>query len=123
MSNIYQRNGQSIAEYATLVAIVIGVVVGVKLFVQRGLQARQYDAARGFLSAVGVNVSDEASMQAEVYTSRNNKQAVSSSDSSKSFDALGTATYSSSQNTRIIRPATETTLAANDYEYYAKYYN
>ncbi len=117
----FSDKGQSITEYATLIAIVVGVAVAVKLFVQRGIQARQYDAARMYLNAVGVNVSDEASMQAEMYYTQSTTASSSASDSSKSFNSSGTARYVSSQ--RVTASGSEATLSANDYNTYSSIYN
>ena len=41
-----KRKGQNVAEYAILIAMVIGAVLAMQKFAQRGLQARFFDATQ-----------------------------------------------------------------------------
>ncbi len=45
MRRIFYRNGQSTLEYAILIAVVVGGLIGMQTYVKRGLQGRLRDAA------------------------------------------------------------------------------
>ncbi len=40
---IFNKKGQNMAEYSILIALIIGAAVGMKIYVQRGIQARVHD--------------------------------------------------------------------------------
>ena len=50
-----KAKGQSTAEYAVVIAIVLGAVIGMQTFVKRGLQARYKVAADAMASVKGTN--------------------------------------------------------------------
>ncbi len=41
--SIFNKKGQNMAEYAILIALVIAAAIGIKVYVQRGVQARIHD--------------------------------------------------------------------------------
>ena len=55
MRNGRKAKGQSTAEYAVVIAIVLGAVIGMQTFVKRGLQARYKVATDALASVKGAN--------------------------------------------------------------------
>lgn len=46
MKSLKKNKGQNVAEYAILIALVVGAVIAMQKFAQRGLQARMRDATK-----------------------------------------------------------------------------
>ncbi len=49
---VLNRRGQNMAEYSILIALIIAAAIGIKVYVQRGVQARIHDEADSFTSEV-----------------------------------------------------------------------
>ena len=70
------RRGQSVAEYATLFAIIIGAAVAMQLYVKRGLQAKQKDSMVYMMrDALGMGAGDDFQYE-PYYQSRNINQSM-----------------------------------------------
>ncbi len=41
--NVLNKKGQNMAEYSILIALVVAAAIGIKVYVQRGVQARMHD--------------------------------------------------------------------------------
>ena len=69
-----RRSGQSTAEYAILIAIVIAAVVGMQVYVKRGLQAKEKHVTDHFTSAKGSGAGalTAATSQYEPYYAQSN---------------------------------------------------
>jgi hypothetical protein len=50
---ILKQRGQSVTEYAIVFSIVAAAVIGMQIFVKRGLQAKQKDASNYFTAVTG----------------------------------------------------------------------
>lgn len=50
---ILKQRGQSVTEYAIVFSIVAAAVIGMQIFVKRGLQAKQRDASNYFTAVTG----------------------------------------------------------------------
>lgn len=78
MRHSRKSKGQSTAEYAVVIAIVLGAVIGMQTFVKRGLQAR-YKVASDTLAAVngtfgGFNYNGNLQQYEPYYAEQNLKQ-------------------------------------------------
>ena len=49
---LYSKKAQSMAEYAILVALVVSIVVGMQVYVRRGMQGRLRDASDSVIAAI-----------------------------------------------------------------------
>ena len=61
------RQGQSTAEYAILIAVVIAAVVGMQVYVKRGLQGKEKDVADHLTSTGSGTLAGTALKQYEPY--------------------------------------------------------
>lgn len=48
----FKKRGQNTAEYAIIIALVIGAVMAMQTYTKRGLQARQYDATNEYVGSL-----------------------------------------------------------------------
>jgi Flp pilus assembly pilin Flp len=55
MRLINHKKGQSTAEYAILISLVVAVLVGVQIYVKRGIQGRFKDATDDYVSQLTTN--------------------------------------------------------------------
>lgn len=53
MANLIRRRGQSLTEYAIVFSVVAAAVVGMQIFLKRGLQAKQQGVTQYFTSVTG----------------------------------------------------------------------
>ena len=53
MHRLMSKRAQSTAEYAVVIAIVLGAVIGMQTYVKRGLQARYKDVTKAFTDSGG----------------------------------------------------------------------
>lgn len=71
MMKFFKKNkGQNVAEYAILIALVVGAVIAMQKFAQRGLQARMRDATKYMVdntSTLGNTAQYEAYYQDSAY--------------------------------------------------------
>ena len=49
---IFQKKGQNTAEYAILIALVVAAAIGIKVYVQRGVQARIHDESDALVNKI-----------------------------------------------------------------------
>ncbi len=71
------RSGQSTAEYAILIGLVVAGVIAMQTYAQRSLQARMHDASKYLASqtnAIGTNTQYEPYYLKSDYTSTHNAQ-------------------------------------------------
>lgn len=77
---VFNRKGQSVAEYATLFAIIIGAVVAMQLYVKRALQARQRDSMVHMMrNALGMGGGDKFQYEPYYQTKNINQQLMQNS--------------------------------------------
>jgi len=57
---MWQKKAQSTAEYAILLALIIGAAMAMQVYVKRGLQGRVYDASNKFYTDVTKTDGDES---------------------------------------------------------------
>lgn len=101
----HQRSGQSTAEYAVVIAIVLGAVVGMQSYMKRGLQAKLKAATEKFTNVPG-NADfpfTKKTGQYEPYYSETNVQVDSVTDSKIEETQQGTATSYGVTRTGTIR--------------------
>lgn len=48
-----KKSGQSAAEYAILLGLVVAAITGMQIYVKRGVQSRTHDAAASYATGVG----------------------------------------------------------------------
>ncbi len=78
--NLSSKRGQSVAEYATLFAIIIGAAVAMQLYVKRALQARQKDSMVHMMrNALGMGAGDKFQYVPYYETKNINQQVVQNS--------------------------------------------
>jgi Flp pilus assembly pilin Flp len=70
LSYFRRRNGQSTAEYAILIGLIVAAAIAVQIYVKRGVQARFKDASDDYVKGVSGS-SDWAAISAKVVTSQN----------------------------------------------------
>lgn len=51
--NLMRRRGQSVTEYVVVISVVAAAVIGMQIFVKRGLQAKQKDVTDHYTNAGG----------------------------------------------------------------------
>lgn len=88
--------GQSTAEYAIVIAIVVGALIAMQIYIKRGLQGRYHDAVK-YMATDSAAIGNTE--QYEPYYMRNQDSSVTTSRSSS-----GSSTYSSrggKQNTAL----------------------
>ena len=66
-----QCRGQSTAEYAVLIALVVGAVIAMQTFVKRGIQAKMYDATTSMTNVDGGQILQGHTPQYEPYYAQN----------------------------------------------------
>jgi len=110
LRSLKNRKAQSTAEYAILIALVIGVVIAMQTYVKRGIQGRYKDEAQNYASNVTgdanwaalnpVNVTAAAHNQYEVGTiSSQSTQDIVTDDSLSTMEKGGTVVRSSNYTT------------------------
>ncbi len=62
-----KRKAQSTAEYAILIALVVGVVIAMQTYVKRGVQARVHDEVGGMVNGTAELGTTDADKQYEPY--------------------------------------------------------
>jgi Flp pilus assembly pilin Flp len=97
MSNfLSKKRGQSTAEYAVLIALVVAAVVGMQTYVKRGLQARMKDAGDDYITALGATKQYE---HTKISSQSTHEVLVGSYEDSK-MDAGGILTRESAEKTK-----------------------
>lgn len=91
------KKGQNVAEYAILIALVVGAVVAMQRFAQRGLQARIRDATQWMVRET-VDLGNTA--QYEPYYSQSAYQTERTSEEFRGFDAGEAESLGTSRTTR-----------------------
>ena len=81
------RRGQSMAEYAIVLTVVIGAIVAMQLYVKRGLQGKVRDVTDDV--GVGLTTTKHTSQYEPYYTS-SNMQTGQSQSGTESYQAGGT---------------------------------
>lgn len=62
---VWNKRGQNTAEYAILIALVVGAVIAMQTYVQRAMNGRTFDTARLLTAATGTKTGTD--MQYEPY--------------------------------------------------------
>ncbi len=57
--NISDKKGQNTAEYAILIALIIGAAVAMQTYVKRGIQGRVHDASNKFYDDITTGAKDD----------------------------------------------------------------
>jgi hypothetical protein len=68
MRLLLKRKGQSTAEYAILIGLVIGALVVMQVYVKRGMQGRMKDATDDYVNAVPSDAASWANITATTAT-------------------------------------------------------
>ena len=80
------RRGQSMAEYAIVLTVVIGAIVAMQLYVKRGLQAKVKDVT----DVVGAGLTGSKTNQYEPYYASSDFNVTSSQKSNEQYNPGGT---------------------------------
>lgn len=90
--NLLNRKGQNTAEYAVLIAVVIGAIVAMQLYVKRGLQAKVKDVTDNVGQGLVGQVPGLAAVtsQYEPYYNTSNYDVASNQKVQEKYQAGGT---------------------------------
>lgn len=112
------KKGQNTAEYAILIALIIGVAVAMQTYVKRGMQGRVHDASNMFYDEVAKETS-WAGINDTAITALTSKQYEPEGLSSQSTQDIikDEVIYTMIEDGTVTRDITqETTQAAGDYQ-------
>ena len=113
-----QRRGQSAAEYAIVFSVVIAALVGMQIYVKRGLNARMKDGSDGASSLVAakLGVSGNAANDAkqyEPYYTKSNYDVAQTSDRNDTIATGGVLTRNIAKE-QTTRTGNQTVGGVND---------
>jgi len=92
-----KRKGQNVAEYAILIALVVGAIIAMQKFAQRGLQARVRDATQWMVEQ-GNDQIGHSTGQYEPYYSQSEYDVYRESDEAKTSKGMNDFTIDSDTN-------------------------
>ena len=112
---VFNKKGQNMAEYSILIALVVAAAVGIKLYVQRGIQARVHDQSDALVNQI--SGSDFSAISNVAVTANKQYEPDYFSKQATTDTTQNTEDYTLTKGGTTSKDTTKTTSqAAQDYE-------
>jgi Flp pilus assembly pilin Flp len=113
-----KTKGQNTAEYAILIALVIGAVIAMQVYMQRSIQAKMRDAGSFMTTSNSMGQAfpgvDNSKSQYEPYYKASNYETTRDSDEFSSLNATEAGAGSTADTTRAVNGYEKTSYNTSD---------